>query len=187
MRSTPVRDGFTLLEAMVALTVLSVVLASAAIALNTIYRAEETVRRHRRTAENLSRLELRLRRDVHRADRLHFVEDEQADGGDRRALRLEMGGEELIEYHAVDDRVRRETRRGEEMLQRDTFYIEGFSPSWESPGEAPTDGRSRPSYQSFALVLTRRLPDGRPPAQPPLRIEIALRQNAANAGGEESP
>ncbi|MEQ8788414.1 MAG: prepilin-type N-terminal cleavage/methylation domain-containing protein [Pirellulaceae bacterium] len=156
--------GFTLLETLVALTAISVVLAASALALSTTYRAELTLREQRRTDTNLSRLELRLRRDVHEANDIHWEPAAETSGKKVNRLRLELAEATSILYRCNDGEVRRELRRGEIVAHRDTFRIDGFELSWRLLQETEAKG--------VALLLTPKTPGEGVSFLEPLRIEV---------------
>lgn len=129
------RHGYTLVEIIVALAVISGVLASATWVLHRMHRAERQVRD--RTAESLSVQQLsdRLREDAHASQGAELEAGDPA----RRRLVLTQIDNRRVSYFATDSAIVREVRVGEILKHRDHFPLAAQSATWEidASGDRP--------------------------------------------------
>jgi hypothetical protein len=172
MTSPRSRRGWTLLEALVATAVFSLLLSTAAVCLHSLQRADAHLREQVSTAEALSRLSLRLRSDAHGAsDVRHDPRADAATGVGSVVLLLEGG--ESIEYRAQPGQVLRFSRKGKLFVNRELYLLPpDLVPVWTI---AEDEDR-----RLVELTVSRKTTDDAQPAQAVLRI-------AAMVGGGHNP
>jgi prepilin-type N-terminal cleavage/methylation domain-containing protein len=115
------RRGFTLLEVIVAISMVSVVMGGAAVLLQGVWRVERSVRHHQVDLAGAFRLSESFRNDVHAAQPDKVSLARSATGTAK--LVLTLPDERIVEYTAGAAQVERIARRGSEVLHRDTFLL----------------------------------------------------------------
>lgn len=113
------RGGYSLVEMLVMMTIVSFVLTSVGIALHSLFRTDRNLRNHIVQDTVLARLSLQLRRDAHRSAAAELVE------GDRGASRLtfSMSDGEIVAYSTESQRIVRVASRGEDVLHREVYAL----------------------------------------------------------------
>ena len=120
------RNGFTLIEVTVVLTILSVVWLSITCVLYSLYRAEHRLRDELQRERAINRLAMRLRLDAHAAASAKLLK--LNGGGDELVLSTE--DERSIHYGRSDEGVYRVVRSGEMVLHQDSFFIGQATFEW---------------------------------------------------------
>jgi type II secretory pathway component PulJ len=114
-RSRP--EGKSLLEAVVMISLLSIILGLSATSLASLFRLRYTITRDTEHARSIDRLAMRLRQDAHEA-----VSASVAEGCD-----LTLGEGKSIRYSFATPRIVREVREGQEgeekIVHRDSFSV----------------------------------------------------------------
>lgn len=113
--------GFTLLEVIVAISLVSVVMGGATVLLQGVWRVEHSVRHHQADLAGAFRLSESFRNDVH-ATQPDMVSLARSTTG-TATLVLRLPDERIVEYTAGAAQVERIARRGSEVLHRDTFLL----------------------------------------------------------------
>jgi type II secretory pathway pseudopilin PulG len=113
--------GFTLIHAVVVMTVMTVLLAICTSTLLALVQAGRSLERQRLQNTVVSRLSRHLRDDVRAA---RFAELDPSDGGDTAAKRLILGMNEprRIEYRIENDRIVRAVREGDTTRHRESYH-----------------------------------------------------------------
>jgi hypothetical protein len=107
------RRGKSLIEALIIISLMSVIIGLAATSLATLFRLRYVMVRDTEQAAALDRLALRLRLDAHEAT------SAAADNG----YLLKFADGQSIRYSFAAPRVVREVRRDDELVHRDTFLM----------------------------------------------------------------
>lgn len=113
--------GFTLVEVVIAVSMVSFVMGGAAVLLQGVWRVERSTRHH---AQNLAadfRLAESFRSDMHLADTSAAAPLAGVESANQLALTLVDG--RTVEYTADLAQVERVVRRGGEIISRDTFLL----------------------------------------------------------------
>jgi prepilin-type N-terminal cleavage/methylation domain-containing protein len=110
------RTGYSLVEALVAISISSVLASVALGLLGALVRADHSGRRHLNETQSLARLAGQLRADIGAAE-----EASLADGRARLLLRLPGGGS--VEYAAEPGRATREERLGDVSQLHEQFLL----------------------------------------------------------------
>ena len=140
------RDGFTLIEMLIVITIFVFLLASAAMAIGTLFRAQGDLQDELIEANTASRLASQLRCDAHLANSAELTRD-----GDTTSLRLLLPNTE-ISYVAHARRIIRTVNQSENETHREVFsLLEGTTTEWEITGENPAFITLTTSFVSPAL------------------------------------
>jgi len=140
------RRGFTLVEMLVVITVFAFLLASVALAIGTLFRAQGELQDELAQAHIGSRLAAQLRADAHLATSAEVVED-----GDTANVRLSLPNA-TVNYATHPRRIIRTVAHGETEAHREVFpLLDGTTTRWELPDEAPAFITLIFSYRSPAL------------------------------------
>ena len=127
--------GYSLIEVLLAVTIISIVLTAVAVSMQTMYRADRQLKDNAAYGQVVPRLSLQLRTDVHAASEAVVVNAPRAAAG--VVLTLATSGE-LIEYQSEAGRVIRTRRRDQEELGREVFSLgKDATLQWRTV-EAPT-------------------------------------------------
>lgn len=129
------RRGYSLVEMIVVLTLISVALSSIALVLHSLHRAERRLRDDGDFARTVQRLETQLRADAHAARGGGQI----AFGNAPSALTLLMPGEQTVTYTIEPGGVERLVRQGEATKHREWFALAGASLAWSSNSTGPQE------------------------------------------------
>jgi type II secretory pathway pseudopilin PulG len=123
------RLGKSLLEALVIISLLSLVMGLAVTSLSTLFRVRQQVQRDSEQGAAISRLAARLRSDAHEAV--------SASANDRLELALANG--RTIHYTYAETSIVRQVRRDDTILHHDTFRLSRTGKvAFEKQGAGPT-------------------------------------------------
>ncbi len=159
------RHGFTLIEMIVVMTVLSVVWLSITCVLYTLYRADHRLRDDLQREHAIDRFAMRLRLDARAASSANLLAN--AEGGDE--LVLSTVEERSIHYGLSDEGVYRIVRQGEAILHRDMFFT----------GRATSEWALRSPDDPTLVILTLTFRDGRTQSTRVRQIKAAVTQPKA--------
>jgi hypothetical protein len=109
----PRRSGKSLIEALVLISILSLVVALSATSLATLFRIRHQMSRDREQGASISRLATRLRLDAHEADRASLDDGCSFALSDGRTIRYAYAAPSVV----------REVRRDDTVLHRDRFLL----------------------------------------------------------------
>jgi len=163
------RDGFTLIELTVVLTVLSLVWLSITCVLYTLYHADHRLRDDLQREHALDRFAMRLRLDAHAASSANLLE--LAEGGNE--LVLSTVEERSIHYGMSDEGVYRVVQQGEAVLHRDNFLTGRATCAWVL----------QPPDNPKLIVVTLTTRDGRTQSTRVLQIKAAVTSAKATVVG----
>lgn len=137
------RGGFTLIEMLIVITVFVFLLASAAMAIGTLFRAQGELQAELIEGNTLSRLSAQLRADAHLAN--------SAEMTDEANLQLHLPTSQ-ISYETQPRRIIRTVTQGESAAHREVFSLmEGTTALWELSTEQPAFITLTTSFVSPAL------------------------------------
>ncbi len=140
------RRGFTLVEMLVVVTVFAFLLASVALAIGTLFRAQGELQNELAQAGTASRLAAQLRADAHLASAAEVVQE-----GDTTNVRLTFS-DAAINYATHPRRIIRTVTQGETETHREVFsLLEGTTTRWEISSESPAFITLTTSYRSPQL------------------------------------
>ncbi len=114
------RAGYSLIEALVSVAIVSMVLTAAAVAMQTMYRVVRQLKDATAYGQVSPRLSLHLRIDAHAATDVSLLNG--PNGADGLSLTL-AATDEVIEYHSEAGRIVRTWRRGGKELGREVYYL----------------------------------------------------------------
>lgn len=146
--TTPIkhRGGFTLVEMLVVVTVFAFLLASVALALGTLFRAQGELQDELAQASIASRLAAQLRADAHLASSAEVVQE-----GDTTSVLLVLP-DATISYATHPRRIIRTVTQGETETHHEVFsLLEGTTAHWVISSEPPAFITLTTSYRSPAL------------------------------------
>ncbi|MCA9121650.1 MAG: prepilin-type N-terminal cleavage/methylation domain-containing protein [Planctomycetaceae bacterium] len=121
------RDGVTLIELTVVLTILSLVWLSVTCVLYSLYRADQRLRDDLQRDHALDRLAMRLRLDAHAASSVSVnnVDDNISE------LVLTVDGTRSVHYSDFEGGVYRIVRQGEAVIHQDAFLTGRGKTEWQ--------------------------------------------------------
>ncbi len=120
------RRGFTLVEMLVVVTVFAFLLASVALAIGTLFRAQGELQNELAQASTASRLAAQLRADAHLASAAEVVQE-----GETTNVRLTLPSA-TINYATHPRRIIRTETQGDTETHREVFRLsEGTTTRWE--------------------------------------------------------
>lgn len=127
----PRRPGFTLIEMLVAMSVITVALTAVALTLHSLYGVDRRLRDGMAAEANLERLTLALRADVHSAVEAQLAAD---DSGRESALVLSLPADRSVTYtfrpHGIERLAIREGRES-----REAYRVDSSAAAWEIAAE----------------------------------------------------
>jgi type II secretory pathway pseudopilin PulG len=133
-RSSPGRSGYTLLEVLFYVSLISLFSGSFVVVLRGAYQASHDTRAMVERAAQLHRFARDWVRDVHAARSSEAVLDPS---GTQRLI-LQNDGENEIEYQPEVDRIRRVQRQGGEVIHRETYLMgEQVDVQWQREDARP--------------------------------------------------
>ncbi|MBC8353048.1 MAG: prepilin-type N-terminal cleavage/methylation domain-containing protein [Planctomycetes bacterium] len=141
------RTGFTLVELLVVLTVFTFLLASVALAIGTLFRAQGELQNELAQATVASRIAAQLRADAHFATSAEMIEE-----GDVDIVRLVLPNATKVDYATHPRRIIRTVTTSESETHREVFsMLEGTTTSWDISTETPVFITMTMSYRSPEL------------------------------------
>jgi hypothetical protein len=121
-------DGKSLLEALVLISILSLVVALSATSLTTLFRIRHQMSRDREQGATISRLATRLRLDAHEADSVSLNDGCMFSLTDGRTIHYSFDAPNLV----------RQVRRDTTLLHRDRFLLpKSATAAFERDGDLP--------------------------------------------------
>lgn len=178
------RRGYSLIECIVTFALMGTAMTTVAVSISGMQRACQRVREATRSEMELQRLAGQLRADAHEA-----LSGGQAGGKEEGkdapadTLRLILGEDEVVQYTLSAGEVRREQRRKEEVLCRESYHLPaGCTARWivETQGAHPIV-----SLQLEPQALAANGQAGLKTAQITAAVGL-LRQAEATKGGKQS-
>ena len=119
-RQQPPRTGFTLVELMVVISILSIVTTLGITTITWLYSIEQTTEDRADTSANWSRLEQDFRNDVHAATKAELVPPSESGSLE---LRLEQPSETMVVYRATEEQVVREVKQSFATVARQNYHL----------------------------------------------------------------
>jgi len=114
------RPGYSLIEVLVAVTIVSMVMTAVAVAMQTMYRVDRQLKNNMAYGQVSPRLSLQLRTDVHGASDVAVLDGANAAGG---ILLTTATTGEVIEYRSEVGRIVRTWRSDGKELGREVYYL----------------------------------------------------------------
>ena len=125
MNSPPVRrpgrPGYSLIEVLLAVGIVSMTLSAIAVSLQAMYRAERTLKANAVHGQTVPRLALQLRKDTHAAGTATLLNATDPSAG---VLLTLPTSDDTVEYQSAAGRVMRTRRRGEVELGREIYALD---------------------------------------------------------------
>lgn len=116
------RSAYSLIEALVVMSLLSTLFGAVGLIMNTAYRSNQRMKTKIEYREQLERLAARFRSDVHQATSVATSDEkEKAAKADKLSLNLPNG--RAIEYRLGSDRVERFARDGTKVEHYDMYRV----------------------------------------------------------------
>ena len=115
------RRGYTLVETLVVIAVLSVVLGSVTLSLHAMYRSARHMRDALARYQQLERLAIQFRVDVHQA--VSATANNPDDPKVLHQLQLMLGDKRTVDYRLLETRIDRIVHNGGDLEHQDTYYI----------------------------------------------------------------
>ena len=163
------RRGYTLVESLVALTLLSVTLTTVTLTLHTLYKADRRLRDELDRESELQRLAAQFRTDTHTAETA-TVGPLTNDGSAKNRLDLTLGTGRKVQYSVFPERIERTLHQAETVEHRESYRLPpSASATWQVQ-----ENRSPPMV---ALAVEFRSGDraGEQAVSSVVRINAALR------------
>lgn len=146
--------GFSLIEVMVTVTIGSLVLISVGVALNSLFRAESSLREQTLQSSIRSRFELQLRTDLHQANSVEPLPGNEAAQG----FVLKGPNARRIEYRLQESQVERSTFEQEALKHRDGFRLPRYTTAAYRISQE--NGRSTVSLEFSKRPDSNQIPTG---------------------------
>ncbi len=148
------RGGFTLVEMLVVMTIFVLLLASVALAIGSLFRAQGSLQDELVQANAISRLGAQLRADAHQA-----LSAEVAEVDALITVQLELPAETTVNYVTQPQRIIRTVSHDGTVVHREVFkLLEGTTAGWEVSGDSPSFVTLTTSYRSPELRAGVALP-----------------------------
>jgi len=131
--------GFSLVEALVAMTLATTAMTIAVVTLTAVQRADRDLRDQTMCDAELHRFALQLRADAHQALSAKITNDSD------NVLRLVLSGSETIQYTLQAGHVQRDQRRDDKVIHHETYRLpESTASQWRlnENGTTPVVGLS---------------------------------------------
>ena len=125
---TRCRRGHSLVEMLVAITLLGSLLGTVSVTVSAMFRADQTMRDELAKDQALEQFTARFRSDVHQAVSASLGEPGEGDAP-ARELTLQGSGDQTVRYTLGPRDVQRVVRRGETILHRETYAL--TATGWE--------------------------------------------------------
>ena len=126
----PRRRGYTLVECLVAITLLGSLLGTVTLTLNVMYRADRKMRDALDQQRSLEQFTARFRSDAHQASSASVSKPAEAKAP-ARELVLKLSGDETIQYTLVPQHAERVVRRGQTVVHRETYGLNAAATGWQ--------------------------------------------------------
>ena len=122
--------GSSLIEVLVAMSILGAIWATLALALHTLYRADAKLRDELNQANSLDRFVTRLRLDAHDSITAAIT----SDGDVATTMTLSNGEARSIQYSISNDGIERLVRDGDTIKHRESYHLPGIThATWNGP------------------------------------------------------
>ncbi len=131
------RQGYTLVECMVAIVLIGVTLATVSVALSGVYRCRQRVGEESAMELDLQRFAVQLRADAHDAV---SAEEQKPDEPDAAVvtLLLKLTDDRSVEYTLEGRHVERVLRQGDRLRHRDTYRLpKAYAAHWQVRRDRP--------------------------------------------------
>ncbi|MDP6469161.1 MAG: type II secretion system protein [Pirellulaceae bacterium] len=120
MNSQSSRRAYSLIEVLLAVTIVSMVMTAVAVAMQAMYRVDRQLKDNAAYGQVVPRLSLQLRTDTHAAGDVALLDGPKGPGG--VSLTLAADGEVIV-YQSEAGRVLRTRRRDGEELGHEVYYL----------------------------------------------------------------
>ena len=169
------QPGYSLIEMLVAVTIASLVLTSVAVALHSLFRVDQHLRREVVQSTSLSRISFQLRSDAHEANSATL--DQTGEGRPRLVLTYTEG--RTVTYAAEEARIVRLVQQDEKVQHREVFYL-----SERTTVSCRTENVEEKTLVILEFVYHKGAIEGAPDAERMQRIEavVAMDGDYTNAG-----
>ena len=167
------QNGFTLIEMVVAISMISVMLTLAGMTFHLILRAEKSVSQSFVTERSISRLAIQFRDDVHRAEAGTINNDSQSS---RSELNLDIASGSGIRYAVTTDGLARILVEDGTIVARDDFRLPECHVGFEAGNDADSKSRTLVIERPGAVIARKQY--GSSPLRP-LKIVAYLKQGRA--------
>ena len=128
---TRCRGGHSLVEMLVAITLLGSLLGTVSVTVSAMFRADQTMQDELSKDRALEQFTARFRSDVHQAVSASLGKPAESDGP-ARELTLKCSGDQTIQYTFRPQDVQRVVRRGETIVHRETYGLAAAAATgWE--------------------------------------------------------
>ena len=127
---TPRRRGHTLVESLVAITLLGSLLGTVTLTLGVMYRADRNLRDAAQQQRALEQFTARFRGDSHQALSASVTKPTEA-VAPARELVLKSSGDRTIQYTLGPRRVERVVRHGESIVHRESYGLDATGAFWQ--------------------------------------------------------
>jgi prepilin-type N-terminal cleavage/methylation domain-containing protein len=122
-RASSRRGGFTLVEMLIVIGLMSTVFAAVALTLHSLLRVNNHIREELPNSASLLRLSLQVRNDAHSAT--SFATETAPAGG--QLARFQLGSDAFVTYQATNGGIVRRASRGQQQVHQELFRLNGKS------------------------------------------------------------
>jgi prepilin-type N-terminal cleavage/methylation domain-containing protein len=171
------RRGFTLVELLVTVTILTFLLGLVAMVTHTLFRSQRSIRAEMLWRRSAARLSLKFREDAHAATKAELASADGSAGPPR--VTLVLSPEQQVQYRTLAEtpQIERVVIRGGAAVGRDTYRL---------PAGARTTLELAEQDAWTLLVLTVKSGDRTRAARPALRIEAVVGLSGGPAAEPEN-
>ena len=120
------RKAFTLIEMILAVTVISFLLGSVAVALHLMFQVDGRLRKDLSYAVLLPRLSVQFRQDAHESLSITITDNQD----ESQVLTLEHGEDQIVRYQSSADGIVRRAYRDDEKLHHEVYAIQADAVRW---------------------------------------------------------
>jgi len=131
------RRGTTLAECLIVITMIATVLGTISLALDSLYQADRRVRDTLAQERSLDRFVAQLRSDAHQAVSAS-VERPSSETDPVTELRLELPGEETIQYTIHAQNIERVVRNNDSVHHREAYLLPASTSGWQVKEDSKT-------------------------------------------------
>lgn len=129
------RRGYSLIETLAAITLVSTTFTTVAVALHGMYRSTQRVQEELAVERELERFSVQFRADAHEATSAK-AEPSSDPKKDPQILSLSLADKQIAQYTLQPQRIDRALRRGDEVRHRETYRLpKGSVSRWQVQGE----------------------------------------------------
>ena len=121
------RNAFTLIEMILAVTIISLVLSSVAVALHLMFRVDAQLRKDLAYSVLLPRLSLQVRQDAHESNSTVITNVQEGSS----VLTLAQGDNQFVRYQTNASGIVRSVYRDEEELRHEVYSLEAAAVRWD--------------------------------------------------------